>query len=79
MIAKLKVECGFHFTQKLEGMFTDMKISADTMLAYKKHLETSTTVTAQSSSRYEIFGLIYYCFYLLGTRVRNFGNDHDLA
>ena len=26
MIAKLKIECGFQFTQKLEGMFNDMKI-----------------------------------------------------
>ena len=45
MIAKLKIECGFHFTQKLEGMFTDMKVSADTMLVYKKHLETTTVVS----------------------------------
>ncbi|CAN0345890.1 unnamed protein product, partial [Discosporangium mesarthrocarpum] len=27
MIAKLKTECGYQFTSKLEGMFTDMKIS----------------------------------------------------
>ena len=38
MLAKLKVECGFQFTQKLEGMFHDLKISNDTMAAYKKHL-----------------------------------------
>ncbi|KAG6813913.1 hypothetical protein H0H92_005762 [Tricholoma furcatifolium] len=38
MLAKLKVECGFQFTQKLEGMFHDMKISGDTMEAYKSHL-----------------------------------------
>ncbi|CCM00091.1 uncharacterized protein FIBRA_02118 [Fibroporia radiculosa] len=31
MLAKLKVECGYQFTQKLEGMFHDMKISSDTM------------------------------------------------
>mmetsp|Transcript_28727 Transcript_28727/g.88035 ORF Transcript_28727/g.88035 Transcript_28727/m.88035 type:complete len:377 (+) Transcript_28727:146-1276(+) len=29
MIAKLKVECGYQFTSKLEGMFTDMRVSAD--------------------------------------------------
>jgi cullin 3 len=39
MLAKLKVECGYQFTQKLEGMFHDMKISADTMQAYRKYLE----------------------------------------
>ena len=38
MLAKLKVECGFHFTQKLEGMFTDMKVSSDTTEAYRKHI-----------------------------------------
>ena len=38
MIAKLKIECGFQFTQKLEGMFNDMKISAEAMDAYRRHL-----------------------------------------
>lgn len=42
MLAKLKVECGFQFTQKLEGMFHDMKISAETMEAYKAHLAKTT-------------------------------------
>lgn len=30
MIQKLKQECGYQFTSKLEGMFMDMKVSADT-------------------------------------------------
>ncbi|KAF8206446.1 Cullin repeat-like-containing domain protein [Mycena galopus ATCC 62051] len=38
MLAKLKVECGHQFTQKLEGMFNDMRLSEDTMKAYKTHL-----------------------------------------
>ncbi|KAG5644385.1 hypothetical protein DXG03_008613 [Asterophora parasitica] len=42
MLAKLKVECGFQFTQKLEGMFHDMKISEDTMRAYRTHLAKTT-------------------------------------
>eukprot|EP00744_Colponema_vietnamica_P001479 GILI01002448.1.p1 GENE.GILI01002448.1~~GILI01002448.1.p1 ORF type:complete len:735 (+),score=195.81 GILI01002448.1:139-2343(+) len=29
MISKLKTECGYQFTQKLEGMFNDMKMSTD--------------------------------------------------
>lgn len=46
MLAKLKVECGFQFTQKLEGMFHDMKISNDTMKAYKEHLAKGIVVCA---------------------------------
>jgi cullin 3 len=42
MLAKLKVECGYQFTQKLEGMFHDMKISADMMQAYRTHLAQTT-------------------------------------
>lgn len=38
MLAKLKIECGYQFTQKLEGMFHDMRISADTMEAYHAYL-----------------------------------------
>jgi len=43
MLSKLKVECGFHFTQKLEGMFIDMKTSSDTTDAYQKHLANLTS------------------------------------
>lgn len=39
MIAKLKTECGYQFTSKLEGMFTDMKLSADTMENFKSYLQ----------------------------------------
>ena len=45
MLAKLKVECGHQFTQKLEGMFHDMRISADTMEAYRNHLAVTTVGT----------------------------------
>ena len=38
MLAKLKVECGVQFTQKLEGMFYDMRISSETMEAYRQYL-----------------------------------------
>ncbi|TBU48836.1 Cullin-domain-containing protein [Dichomitus squalens] len=38
MLGKLKIECGYQFTQKLEGMFHDMKLSSDTMAAYRDHL-----------------------------------------
>eukprot|EP01042_Synura_sphagnicola_P000125 gene125-124_t len=35
MVAKLKAECGYQFTAKLEGMFTDMKISKTAMETFK--------------------------------------------
>ncbi|GJU73314.1 cullin-3A-like protein isoform X1 [Tanacetum coccineum] len=41
LILKLKTECGYQFTSKLEGMFTDMKTSEDTMKGFyeaKGHL-----------------------------------------
>ncbi|KAG9296630.1 hypothetical protein G9A89_002901 [Geosiphon pyriformis] len=39
MIAKLKIECGYQFTTKLEGMFNDMRISTDTMADFKDFLD----------------------------------------
>jgi cullin 3 len=38
MLTKLRLEAGFAFTSKLEGMFKDMKVSRDLMLEYKKHI-----------------------------------------
>eukprot|EP00727_Mastigamoeba_balamuthi_P013771 m51a1_g9016 putative cullin c (746) ;mRNA; r:171252-174367 len=38
MIAKLKMECGFQLTSKLEGMFNDMKVSAEAMAAFRDWL-----------------------------------------
>lgn len=46
MLAKLKVECGAQFTQKMEGMFNDMKVSADATRDYHSHL-ANTTVCVQ--------------------------------
>jgi len=43
MIAKLKTECGYQFTSKLEGMFTDMKTSATTMEKFKSSKEYNQT------------------------------------
>jgi len=40
MIAKLKTECGYQFTSKLEGMFTDMKLSSDSMTGFKLYLQS---------------------------------------
>mmetsp|Transcript_42504 Transcript_42504/g.51594 ORF Transcript_42504/g.51594 Transcript_42504/m.51594 type:complete len:740 (-) Transcript_42504:312-2531(-) len=35
LIVKLRTECGYQFTSKLEGMFTDIKTSKDTMQQFK--------------------------------------------
>ncbi|KAK7475514.1 hypothetical protein BaRGS_00033270 [Batillaria attramentaria] len=37
MLSKLKQECGGGFTSKLEGMFKDMELSKDIVLAFKQH------------------------------------------
>ena len=39
MIAKLKSECGSHFTNKLEGMFKDIDLSHDLMTQYQQHAD----------------------------------------
>ncbi len=36
-----QTECGYQFTSKLEGMFTDMKLSSDTMEGFKNYLQTT--------------------------------------
>lgn len=44
MIAKLRIECGFQFTKKLEGMFHDIKLSSDIMVAYREHSSKTTVI-----------------------------------
>lgn len=39
MLSKLKQECGSGFTVKLEGMFKDMELSKDIMLAFKQSVQ----------------------------------------
>lgn len=48
MLGRLKVECGYQFTQKLEGMFNDIKLSAEAMESYQTHL-AKTTVSGITS------------------------------
>lgn len=43
LIVKLKTECGYQFTSKLEGMFTDMKTSEDTMKGFYASLGPDIT------------------------------------
>lgn len=41
-ITKLKTEFGYQFTSKLEGMFTDMRVSRETMESYKNYIELNS-------------------------------------
>ncbi|GJP50323.1 hypothetical protein CLOM_g9454 [Closterium sp. NIES-68] len=45
-IVKLKTECGYQFTSKLEGMFLDMKTSQDTMQAFQTALQAEAAAAA---------------------------------
>ena len=38
LLVKLKTECGYQFTSKLESMFTDIKTSRDVMADFRAHL-----------------------------------------
>jgi len=44
MIAKLKIECGYQYTSKLEGMFNDMRVSVDTQEAFRTAMGGSSKV-----------------------------------
>lgn len=39
LLVKLKTECGYQFTSKLESMFNDIKTSEDMMRDFKQSLE----------------------------------------
>jgi len=51
MLAKLKGECGYHYTTKLEGMFTDIKFSRAAMEKYRTHQETRQRCVGGISER----------------------------
>ena len=48
VLVKLKTECGYQFTSKLESMFTDIKTSRDMMQEYKTFLQNASQ-TSQSA------------------------------
>lgn len=41
MVSKLKVEMGFQFTQKLEGMFTDMRLSSESANQFRTFVQNN--------------------------------------
>ena len=40
MMAKLKIECGHQYVQKLQGMLNDVKVSEETGAAFAEHIRT---------------------------------------
>lgn len=44
MIAKLKMECGFQFTSKLEGMFQDVTVNVQTNQDFEQWLSTNKNI-----------------------------------
>ena len=44
MIGKLKIECGYQYTSKLEGMFMDMRVSSDTQEGFRTAMGGSSKV-----------------------------------
>ena len=59
MLAKLKVEGGTQFTQRMEGMFHDMKISSETMEAYHRHLQQAVVRSRLRSSDLLLISVVY--------------------
>jgi cullin 3 len=50
LLVKLKTECGYQFTSKLESMFTDIKTSRDMMMEFRTKLSGQVGAVASSSS-----------------------------
>lgn len=46
LLVKLKTECGYQFTSKLESMFTDIKTSRDSMQSFKQHCAEAPTTSS---------------------------------
>ena len=69
VLVKLKTECGYQFTSKLESMFTDIKTSRDTMINFRAHshgqdaeVDLSVQVCAFGILRPAFWQLCLRCF-----------------
>ncbi|WRT70000.1 uncharacterized protein IL334_006993 [Kwoniella shivajii] len=49
MVTKLKMEMGFQFTQKLEGMFTDMRLSNESANSFRNYQNRHGTISIDLS------------------------------
>ncbi|KAJ3000209.1 hypothetical protein HDV02_000122 [Globomyces sp. JEL0801] len=62
MIGKLKLECGYQFTAKLEGMFTDTRVSNDLMVDFKKHIKDLELTTKTPDLSLNVLTSTYWPF-----------------
>ncbi|KAI9008595.1 Cullin [Hyaloraphidium curvatum] len=53
-VAKLKVECGYQFTSKLEGMFNDMRVSGDLSNEFKNYLGNLVSSNAPNLAEFNV-------------------------
>lgn len=54
ILTKLKAECGYQFTSKLEGMFVDISMSKNIMTDYISHVRLDSAQTAASAAEIDI-------------------------
>ena len=60
LLVKLKTECGYQFTSKLESMFTDIKTSRDTMMDFKAQ-DAAASTSASADLDLSVQVLTYRC------------------
>ncbi|PWN27242.1 Cullin-domain-containing protein [Jaminaea rosea] len=68
MMAKLKIECGHQYVQKLQGMLNDVKVSEETGNAFSEHLRKTNrpmpfdlSVSVLTSTYWPISGQVQPC------------------
>ena len=49
-IVRLKTECGYQYTSKIEGMFNDVRVSRDAMRLFREHLARTGGAEARVAS-----------------------------
>lgn len=55
VLFKLKNECGYQFTSKLESMFIDIKTSRDMMQNFKRYAEENGASSADLDLSVQVF------------------------
>lgn len=73
LLVKLKTECGYQFTSKLESMFTDIKTSRDMMLEYRNREQSSSSaddmeINVQASQSLAVHVAFNCCLLIVTSR-----------
>ncbi len=67
LLVKLKTECGYQFTSKLESMFTDIKTSRDTMADFRARRAASGLPDPDIELSVQVLYLLNKCFWSVMT------------